>query len=83
MGPRQTFYLALFKIRRNQTNHGDARKIIRRLVHLACLGLPMRRQSFRDTAVDVLALDTGGYSLGYVTRGEYVRYTVDVKRKCK
>ncbi|CAN0491796.1 unnamed protein product [Scytosiphon promiscuus] len=36
-------------------------------------------QEFRpDEAVDINALAGGGYNVGNITAGEYLRYTVDV-----
>lgn len=39
-----------------------------------------RWQDYRlDEAVDVNAMSTGGYNVGKITAGEYLRYTVVVK----
>lgn len=39
----------------------------------------IRWQAFRpDEAVDIQALDNGGYTVGYIAIGEYLRFSVDV-----
>lgn len=83
MGPGQTVCSAVVKRLIKQNNLGDARKLGCRLIYLTCLGLPIRRQSFRDVAVDIHALETGGYNIGYITLGEYLRYTVVVTGNCE
>lgn len=39
----------------------------------------IRWQAFRpNEAVDIHALDKGGYNIGYITLGEYLRFSVNV-----
>ncbi|CAN0492181.1 unnamed protein product, partial [Scytosiphon promiscuus] len=39
-------------------------------------------QEFRPNEdVDINAMNDGGFNVGYVTAGEYLRYTVDVTNK--
>lgn len=46
------------------------------------MGFNSRGQAFRPNEdVDINKLDDGGYVVGYVAAGEYLRYTVEVMKK--
>lgn len=55
------------------------------LTHTAtpCLAGPDTQwQAFRPHEdVDINAMDDGSFNVGYVSAGEYLRYTVDVTKK--